>query len=556
VAEDEGREEHEDLFEDLDKFFAPIQDVDWPEAAEPPEGRRPPEDAREEPQPAQPAQPAEAPEAEGGVEEVRPLEQAPGTEELFGTQPPTPAEAAPPVPGEAGRPAEPEERAEVEAEERIEPEPEIEVEAEPEPEPEPGPEESIEAFLFAGEDERVIEVGEAIEAERATRGPEAYVGLPTGEGEEEGVAEPIDEEPSSEEVQAAAEHFAESVREEVAVEVEEVPTAAYDTEREAGIEELLAGAEEEAPEGEEVEVPVRRVRVGAEALGGPSWQEPTAVEVGPEPEGGPGRNVQLAFLTGIVLAALAVGSLAIGPGWFAILAGIVVLTAQGELYFALQKRHYQPATALGLVAGALVLGAAYYRSGSAVLAVAALAAMASFLWFMTVPAQHRRNVVSNVGLTVLGIVWIPVFASYILAVLPFSEGSELAIAILGLTIVYDASAFAVGYFWGSRPLAPSISPKKSWEGAIGATLVVIAVAVGIVAPFVDLLDTIPRAVGLAVVVALFAPLGDLAESMVKRDLGIKDMGSILPGHGGVLDRIDAMLFVAPAAYLYLRLILS
>ena len=545
MAEDEGREEHEDLFEDLDKFFAPIQDVDWPEGAEPPEEPRPPEDAGEEPQPAQPT---EAPEAEGAVEAVRPPEQAPATEELFAAQPPTSAEAAPPVPAEAG-PAAPEERIEVEAEEHIEAEPEAEAE------PEVEPEESIEAFLFADEEERVIEVGEAIEAERTMRGPEAYVGLPTGE-EEEGVAEPIEEEPSAEEIQAAAEHFAESVREEVEVEVEEVPTAAYDTEPEAGIEELLAGAEEEAPEGEEVEVPVRRVRVGAEALGGPSWQEPTAVEVGPEPEGGPGRNVQLAFLTGIVLAALAVGALAIGPGWFAILAGIVVLAAQGELYFALQKRHYQPATALGLVAGALVLGAAYYRSGSAVLAVTALGAMASFLWFMTVPAQHRRNVVSNVGLTVLGIVWIPVFASYIVAVLPFSEGSELVIAILGLTIVYDASAFAVGYFWGSRPLAPSISPKKSWEGAIGASLVVIAVAVGIVAPFVDLLDTIPRAVGLAVVVALFAPLGDLAESIVKRDLGIKDMGSILPGHGGVLDRIDAMLFVAPAAYLYLRLIVS
>jgi phosphatidate cytidylyltransferase len=148
------------------------------------------------------------------------------------------------------------------------------------------------------------------------------------------------------------------------------------------------------------------------------------------------------------------------------------------------------------------------------------------------------------------------FAGYILTTLSLGEGSSLVLAILGLTVTYDASAFAVGYFWGSRPLAPSVSPKKSWEGAIGATLVVIAVAVGVVAPAVELLDTIPRAVGLAVVVALFAPLGDLAESLVKRDLGIKDMGSILPGHGGVLDRIDAMLFVAPAAFLYLRLILS
>jgi phosphatidate cytidylyltransferase len=82
-----------------------------------------------------------------------------------------------------------------------------------------------------------------------------------------------------------------------------------------------------------------------------------------------------------------------------------------------------------------------------------------------------------------------------------------------------------------------------------------AVAVGAVSPLVDLLDTVGRSVGLAVVVALFAPLGDLAESLIKRDLGIKDMGGILPGHGGVMDRIDSVLFVAPAAFIYLRLIL-
>jgi len=85
--------------------------------------------------------------------------------------------------------------------------------------------------------------------------------------------------------------------------------------------------------------------------------------------------------------------------------------------------------------------------------------------------------------------------------------------------------------------------------------VVMAVAVAVVGNYVTLLDTVPRSVGLAVVVALFAPLGDLAESLIKRDLGIKDMGGILPGHGGVMDRIDSVLFVAPAAFIYLRLIL-
>jgi phosphatidate cytidylyltransferase len=99
-----------------------------------------------------------------------------------------------------------------------------------------------------------------------------------------------------------------------------------------------------------------------------------------------------------------------------------------------------------------------------------------------------------------------------------------------------------------------VSPKKSWEGAIGATVVVVAVAAGAVASSVTVLDTFGRSAGLAVVVAVFAPLGDLAESLIKRDLGIKDMGGVLPGHGGVLDRIDSILFVVPAALLYLRLL--
>jgi phosphatidate cytidylyltransferase len=284
-------------------------------------------------------------------------------------------------------------------------------------------------------------------------------------------------------------------------------------------------------------------------------QAPPAIAVGADSErAGPGRDVPTAFITGIVLAGLAVGAILIGPGAFAIFAGIVVLFAQGEFYLAMQKRHYQPATALGLVSGALVLGAGYYRGENAMLAIMALSLFATFLWYMTVPPQHRRNVVANIAITTLGVAYIPLLAAYALAVLKLPDGEGLTLSIIGLTFVYDTAAFGVGYFWGSRPLAPNISPKKSWEGAIGATLVTIAVAVAVVTQ-VDLLDSIPNAVGLAVVVALFAPLGDLAESLIKRDLEIKDMGGILPGHGGVMDRIDSVLFVAPAAFIYLRLIL-
>lgn len=557
MAEGEGRNEGEDLFEDLDKFFAPIRDVDWPETSEP--GRRPTGEPAAEPQapPEEEEEPSgELAEPAEGAEETEPFEPAIRVERV---------ERADRVEAEEEAPAE--ELAEAAPGPGQEDLFEAELEEEPELEEEEG--EGVAAFLFESEaegygkeDEGAYEQeAEEISEERLARAPDAYVDLPapTEEVQEEAVAELVEEvraaaeeePPDLEAVEAAAEHFAESVRQEVAIEPE--PGGAPATE-EMQIAALLG--EETVPEEELVEPePVRPVRVGAEGLGGPSWQEPTALEIGVEPERPRARNVPLAFLTGLVLAGLAVGAIAIGPGPFAVLAGAVVLFAQGELYSALQKRHYQPATALGLVAGALVLGAGYYRGEAAILAVMGLATFAVFLWYLTVPAQHRRNVVSNVALTLLGVAYIPMLAAYALILLSLPNGRGLTLAVIGLTFAYDTSAFAVGYFWGSRPLAPHVSPKKSWEGAIGATLVVVAVAVGAVSPYVGVLDTVGRSVGLAVVVAIFAPLGDLAESLLKRDLGIKDMGSILPGHGGVLDRIDSVLFVAPAAFLFLRLIL-
>jgi phosphatidate cytidylyltransferase len=522
VPEDEERTEGEDLFEDLDKFFAPIRDVDWPEASEPSErGSRADTEAEGEPE-----------EDEGEPEEPE-TEAGSGSTMAFETRP---EDAATETEREPASSALFTERAEQAGGQDVEAE-------------EPG----VGSFLLESEAEEYDSLEDEEEEEAGTTSE--YVELPEDESEvaelvEETGARASEEAPDIEAVEAAAEHFAESVRDEVQVDEPEEPS--HPTE-EVAISQLLG---EEGPEDLEEPESTRTVRVGTEGFGGPSWQEPTAIEVGADSEGAAaGRNIPTAFLTGIVLVGLAVGAILLGAGPFAIFAGLVVLFAQGEFYLALQRRHYQPATALGLVSGALVLGAGYYRGENAMLAIVALSLFATFLWYMTVPQPHRRNIVSNTALTVLGIAYIPLLAAYALAVLKLPDGEGLTLSIIGLTFVYDTAAFGVGYFWGSRPLAPNISPKKSWEGAIGATLVVIAVAVGVVAPNVSLLDTIGRSVGLAVVVALFAPLGDLAESLLKRDLGIKDMGGILPGHGGVMDRIDSVLFVAPAAFIYLRLIL-
>lgn len=479
----------DDLFEDLEKFFAPVQDVDWPESTT----QAPVREHRED------EEVLEVPEAPG----AGPTE---GQEGLFESPP-----EEEPSAGEAWA------------------------------EEEPGP---------------VEEEAEEISAESLTRPPAEYVDLPgpaEESGEEEVVAETVvveEEEPSEEAVEAAAEHFAESVRDEVELESEPESTLA----------DVFAGTQEEEEIETYPEEPAdagRVARVGAEGLGGPSWQEPTTYEVGGE-EGirRTGRDVPAAFLTGLVLAILALGSLAIGDWAFALVAGAIVVWAQGELYLALQRHHLQPATALGLVSGALVLGAAYFSGESAMLAMFALSVMATFLWYMAAPVSHRTGTAANIGVTVLGIAYVPLLAGYALVMLDFPDGRALVVSVIGLTVVYDTAAFVVGSWWGSHPLAPTISPKKSVEGALGATLVVIAVSVGLVANYVDSLNTVGKSVGLAVVIAVMAPLGDLAESLLKRDLELKDMGSILPGHGGVLDRIDSVLFVVPAALLFLRLIFS
>ncbi len=126
------------------------------------------------------------------------------------------------------------------------------------------------------------------------------------------------------------------------------------------------------------------------------------------------------------------------------------------------------------------------------------------------------------------------------------------IGVVLAVVANDVGALAVGSKIGRHPLAPAISPRKTWEGLAGgavASVVVSVVVLGMIglAPW-----DAGSALALGLVVAVVAPIGDLCESMIKRDIGVKDMGTLLPGHGGILDRIDALLFVVPATYYVVR----
>ena len=592
----------EDLFEDLDRYFAPIDDVDWPAddagAAAAPQAPAAPPPAAPPPEVVLP--PATAPDdSDNDLREpapepaaaVSPGMTAGGTTPAVPDAPPR-ASSGPPPGDEPAVPRE-EPTAEMSGEDwkrlrnvlgddddEVPPAPEPEIEfpsAEPDersawgpplgeepPAVEPLPETPMSARDRGGDDER-----RDLTLDDLKKAPPEYQELPgpaeTQPREAESVsaaeaAEVFMSAPEPADVEEAAERFAESIR----VETGEHPPVVADLEP-ATPAEPVGGAAGEIQWDDEDMIPtgtglgLGSETLGEDELGGPSWEETGSGAVGVDQPGGPGtgeRNLPAATITAAVLVAAALISIAISTAAFATVAGLVVLLAQAELYATMQRRGYRPATALGLVIGAMMLAAAYLKGEQAMLLFVAMGTMLAFLWYMVEPAKAREGAVRNIGVTILGIVYVPFLAGYALVLLSAPSGRALVLSILGLTFLYDISAFAVGSFYGHRPLAPSISPKKSWEGLLGATIVTVAVGLALLPSIAPIDPSFARAAGMSVIIVIFAPLGDLAESLIKRDLRVKDMGTLLPGHGGVLDRIDSALFVVPAALYFLRLVLG
>lgn len=264
---------------------------------------------------------------------------------------------------------------------------------------------------------------------------------------------------------------------------------------------------------------------------------------------GAGRNLKLAILTGITLAALVVGLLYLGSEAFFGLAIVVIMLAQAEFYRATRNAGYNPAAALGLIGGAVVL-VGVFLSGQAAAGLALFATLAAcFVWYMSF--EIRTNLVSNLAITMMGVVYIPLLGSFVGLLSRRPDGRGVTIAAIGAAAVYDIFAYAGGSKLGRHPMAPSISPHKTWEGAAVATVATVGVAF-FAGPALGPWSPM-EAAALGLAVSVVAPLGDLVESLIKRDLGIKDMGTIFPGHGGALDRIDAILFVAPTVFFSLQL---
>jgi phosphatidate cytidylyltransferase len=273
------------------------------------------------------------------------------------------------------------------------------------------------------------------------------------------------------------------------------------------------------------------------------------------PSARPGKRVKaVRVVTGIILAVVFLGALKLGVTTTLVVVTIAVVTAAGEGYNLLRKGGYRPATLVGLLAVIGLVVGAYVAGEDAIVVVMVASILVSLVWFMV---QRKGELfVSGVTTTMVMVVWVGLFGSFAGLLLRHalfgSGGLGLLVGTLLCATAADVFAFAGGSLFGKHKLAPAISPGKTVEGVViggVAALVIGALFVPLIHPF-----TLTAGLAIGIVAALIAPVGDLAESALKRSVSAKDSSRLLPGHGGMLDRIDGILIVLPVAfYLFLSL---
>lgn len=261
-----------------------------------------------------------------------------------------------------------------------------------------------------------------------------------------------------------------------------------------------------------------------------------------------GRDLRAAIGVGVGLGAVIIASLFIWKAAFVGVIAVAVVVGLWELTSRLQERKGIKAPLVPLaVGGAAMVVAGYVRGTEGAWVAMALTALAVLVWRMTEPPEdYLRDVTAGV----FAAFYVPFLATFVALLLAADDGPWRVLTFLVLTIVSDTGAYAVGWRFGKNKLAPRISPGKTREGLLGA--VAFAMAAGALC-LQFLIDGGTWWQGLLVglAVAVSATLGDLGESMIKRDLGIKDMGTLLPGHGGIMDRLDSLLPTAPVVWLLL-----
>jgi phosphatidate cytidylyltransferase len=275
---------------------------------------------------------------------------------------------------------------------------------------------------------------------------------------------------------------------------------------------------------------------------GPRTKDPDE----PKSPGRAGRNLPAAIGVGAVLGGLVVLTLLTVKATFLIYVGLALGVALAELAAALAKRDINVPVIPVALGGVALLTCTYWLGARDAAAALGLTVIALFAWRLP---GGTSGYVKDVTAGVFAVIYLPFLASFVVAMLVPADGPRRVLTFVILTICSDIGGYFAGITAGRHPMAPVISPKKTWEGFAGS---VVACLIGGALTVTLLLHGHAwqgLLTGAAVVVA--ATVGDLVESTIKRDLDIKDMGSVLPGHGGILDRLDSLLVAAPVVWVLL-----
>ena len=275
------------------------------------------------------------------------------------------------------------------------------------------------------------------------------------------------------------------------------------------------------------------------------------------------KNLTIRTLSGIVLAVVMLGAIVWSPWSYGVLFAVLLTAGMLEFYALAAERGAAPQRILGLAAGALLFGLNFIFVAEGIrigdpqplLCARALLLLLFPAMFVCELYRKRENPAANIGTTIAGVFYVALPLALVCHFPTFSaSGWDPRVTIAYVVIVWanDVFAYLVGMTFGRHKLFERLSPKKSWEGFFGGLLGAAAAGLGAAwwlgAPY-------GAWAGLALVTAVTAVAGDLAESMFKRSAGVKDSGALIPGHGGVLDRFDAMLLSAPFVFVYMIFVL-
>ncbi|MYZ33891.1 MULTISPECIES: phosphatidate cytidylyltransferase [unclassified Streptomyces] len=277
-------------------------------------------------------------------------------------------------------------------------------------------------------------------------------------------------------------------------------------------------------------------------------QEPMGAQSPPPPRKRAGRDLRAAIGVGLGLGVVVVASLFIVKAVFVGVVAVAVVVGLWELTSRLDEKKGIKAPLVPLaIGGAAMVVAGYLRGAEGAWVAMALTALAVLVWRMTEPPE---GYLKDVTAGIFAAFYVPFLATFVTMMLTADDGPRRVLMFMVLTVVSDTGAYAVGWRFGTHKLAPRISPGKTREGLAGA--IVFAMVAGALCMQFLINDGIWwQGLLLGLAVAATATLGDLGESMIKRDLGIKDMGTLLPGHGGIMDRLDSLLPTAPVFWLLL-----